>query len=419
MSRSPRDYFQPFTVESLPAALRSRNDQITAYIERDDEAAILGRDETEYIDSVVDLFSVRIPKIDFDRFGLVRSFEREKSEMYTLSSSGAVKQGVRVDTFVFGLPFTGDKDFFRYKPRNAVFGSGSQFFFEDNLLCFEVENTYGSAHEQVESSARGIVSRLKEQMEMLTQELEAYNQVTKQNVANYFRRRKGRILHRQNLQSAIRIPILKKETVPDTAAIPTPEIRRKFEVEPPDGEGAAAEPTLDDDVYKDILHTIHSVGRVFEKYPRIYKGRDEETLRDLLLLYLEPRYYNASVTAETFNAKGKTDIRISYQDSYAFIAECKFWRGEQGYLDAITQLLSYLTWRDSKAAVVLFVDRKEFSLVLNTINAVTSGHPNHLGLINRSHDSWFDFRFHVNGDKDRDVKLAVLAFHLPSDKALS
>jgi hypothetical protein len=415
MSRSPRDYFKPFTVESLPAALRARNDQILAYMEREDEGVILGCDETEYISAVVDQFSVRIPKIDFDGFGQVRSFEREKSDMFIVSSSGSVKQGVRMDTFVFGLPFSGDKEFFKYKPSRAVFGSGSQFFFEENLLCFEVENTYGSDHGQVESSARGIVSRLKDQMEILTQELEGYNQITKTNVANHFRQRKQQILNRKNLQSAIKIPILKREAIPETAAIPTPEIRRRFEVKPTGNKGADAEPTLDDAVYKDILQTIHSVGRVFEKYPRIYKGRDEETLRDLLLLYLEPRYYNASVTAETFNAKGKTDIRISYQDSCAFIAECKFWKGEQGYLDAITQLHSYLTWRDSKAAVVLFVDRKDFSAVLNTINTVTSSHPNYLGFVHRSHDSWFDFRFHVNGDKDRDVKLAVLAFHLPSN----
>ena len=77
----------------------------------------------------------------------------------------------------------------------------------------------------------------------------------------------------------------------------------------------------------------------------------QRTFRDHLLLYLEPRY-EGSATGETFNSTGKTDILIRHENSNAFIAECKFWTGQKGYLETITQLLGYLTWRDSKAAVV-------------------------------------------------------------------
>lgn len=86
---------------------------------------------------------------------------------------------------------------------------------------------------------------------------------------------------------------------------------------------------------------------------------------------------------------------------------------KKGYLETITQLLSYLTWRDSKAAVVMFVPNKELSMVLETIKNSTSEHPNHLGFVKEIDEGWYQFRFHINGDLNREVHVAVQAFHLP------
>jgi len=47
---------------------------------------------------------------------------------------------------------------------------------------------------------------------------------------------------------------------------------------------------------------------------------------------------------------GKTDILTRVEDRNAFIAECKFWMGEKAFLAALDQLLSYLSWRDTKTA---------------------------------------------------------------------
>lgn len=96
-----------------------------------------------------------------------------------------------------------------------------------------------------------------------------------------------------------------------------------------------------------------------------------------------------------------------------FIAECKFWTGQKGYLETITQLLGYLTWRDSKSAVVVFVRNKDLSSVLQTAEEVTPDHPNHLGFVDKKEDTWFNYRFHINDDRNREVKLGVLFFHIP------
>ena len=179
--------------------------------------------------------------------------------------------------------------------------------------------------------------------------------------------------------------------------------------------GYKPEPTLPDSVYEDILQTIHDVGKTFERLPSTYSDKDEEALRDHLLLYLEPRF-EGSATGETFNSTGKTDILIRHENSNAFIAECKFWTGQKGYLETITQLLGYLTWRDSKSAVVVFVRNKDLSSILQTAQEVTPNHSNYLGFVDKKHDTWFNYRLHINGDPNREVKLGVLFFHIPEQE---
>jgi len=42
-----------------------------------------------------------------------------------------------------------------------------------------------------------------------------------------------------------------------------------------------------------------------------------------------------------------------------FIAECKIWEGKKRFSEGVDQLLGYLTWRDTKAAMIaLLYERK-------------------------------------------------------------
>ena len=208
--------------------------------------------------------------------------------------------------------------------------------------------------------------------------------------------------------------LINEFTIIQTYAIPTPQIRKNIAVKPEvAATGYKPEPTLDQSIYHDILKTIGFAGKTFERLPSTYSGKSEENLRDHLLWYLGS-HYEGSATGETFNKTGKTDILIRYENQNVFIAECKFWQGQQHYLAAITQLLGYLTWRDSKAAVVVFVKNEDFSSVLQTVEEVTPDHPNYLGFVDKEDESWFNYRFHIDGDPNREVKLAVLLFHIPS-----
>ena len=80
----------------------------------------------------------------------------------------------------------------------------------------------------------------------------------------------------------------------------------------------------------------------------------------------------------------------------------------------------YLTWRNSKAAVIIFVRNKDFSAVLHEVKATTPTHPNYVGFANEREETWFNYNFHINDNPDRPVKLAMLLFHItPVGKAVN
>ena len=116
---------------------------------------------------------------------------------------------------------------------------------------------------------------------------------------------------------------------------------------------------------------------------------------------------------ETFNKSGKTDIQLRYDSSVVFIAECKFWKGEKSFLKTLDQLLKYLTWRDSKTSVIIFVRNKNFSSVLEAVKTIISTHPNFIKFLNQSDESWFNYEFNLPIDTIKEIKLAVQIYHLP------
>jgi hypothetical protein len=204
----------------------------------------------------------------------------------------------------------------------------------------------------------------------------------------------------------------KKSNVPKTFTVPS--VRRKPKIiERPTGKtnDFKSEPTLQEETYREILNLIHEFGVEIERHPSLYKGKDEESLRDHFILVLSP-HFEGGATGETFNKAGKTDILVRYESSNVFVAECKFWRGKKAYLEAIDQALGYLTWRDSKAAIVCFVDNVELQPVLDKIVEVTPQHKCYADTLAES-DGQYEYRFHLIDDPTRNVLLTVLCFHFP------
>ncbi|HRK84919.1 MAG TPA: hypothetical protein PK461_04340 [Alcaligenes faecalis] len=165
--------------------------------------------------------------------------------------------------------------------------------------------------------------------------------------------------------------------------------------------------------YGQVLTCIDSIGKMFERYPSTYAGKDEESLRDHILVSLGASLFG-SATGESFNKRGKTDILVRDVSGLnnEFIGECKFWHGEKAYHATIDQLLGYLSWRDNKTAIILFVDNQNFSAVIEKIRDSTPKHKNYVRELTEEGESWLNYEFNLPDDPQRVIKIAVMAYHL-------
>lgn len=236
-------------------------------------------------------------------------------------------------------------------------------------------------------------------------------------VRQMFVRAKQNRLAKTNFFAAIKV---KKTTdAPSTYGVPV--IKKKEIVKPkcPESKTFCPEPSLDISTYKEIITEINQIGTSMERKPSLYLNKDEEVLRDMFVMMLETRFDGTTATSETFNHCGKTDILLknSSDSSNLFIAECKFWHGEKHFMEAINQLFDrYLTWRDSKTALIVFVNGANFSTVLDTIKDSITTHPYYVRFNEKHNDTSLNYIFRLPQDANKEIYLEVIAFNFDKNK---
>ena len=166
---------------------------------------------------------------------------------------------------------------------------------------------------------------------------------------------------------------------------------------------------LDEAHYRDILRQVSSWATALERVPGTSSKFDEEGLRDQLLVALNASW-EGQAGGELFNGAGKTDILIRHDDRNVFIAECKIWRGPQSATDAVSQLLSYLVWRDSKAALIVFIKNAGATSAIEKLYEQVARHPRCvMALASEGEPDVRPREFVMTADDDdRRVSLAVV-----------
>ncbi|WP_338954460.1 hypothetical protein [Spiroplasma endosymbiont of Polydrusus cervinus] len=108
----------------------------------------------------------------------------------------------------------------------------------------------------------------------------------------------------------------------------------------------------------------------------------------------------------------KTDILLKYNNENIFIAECKIWHGKKQLFFAINQLQSYLTWRDTKSALIIFVKDKNISLIIEKINSTIIEHPQFIKKYKWLNNYDIIYEFSFEQDNKKSFQLAILFYHL-------
>jgi hypothetical protein len=376
---------------------------------------VLNASEADLVTSLVDEFTLDVPvldeagiHIDYGEHRVDVShdptrFIADRSRPFYLS-------GTRV-TFI--VPFTGDANLFAVQPQGFSYSLGGS---KAEVAKSELRVTYASANLNAAGAKREFENELKEikqNLGNLKTAIDRHNAGLEQLIRTQIQQRKNKLLADANLAATIGFPIKRRYGAATTYAVPVQ--KRKPKIERPSAPAGPfqPEPVLAMAEYEEILGIVRNMVRVMEQSPRAFEKMGEEDLRTHFLVQLNGQY-EGRATGETFNFQGKTDILIRDEGRNVFIAECKFWGGEKQFFETIDQLLSYLSWRDTKAAVFIFNRNINFTEVLTKIAESTPKHKFYKRTVGKLDESSFRYIFQQPNDKNREMTLTVLAFDVPS-----
>jgi hypothetical protein len=307
------------------------------------------------------------------------------------------------------VPFTGNPDLFTVAPTQFTFNPPRGSVRGSEVLL-EWQGRFGEP-----AQVKAWLDELRKQLEMYAtwskRDCEGFNTKLRGQLAGWLNERKARLEKNSLLASALAIPIGRKPS-PSTDLVPVPKrrpipVQRAAHVQ---GD-VQQELRISDEDYVAIIEQLSSARGLLERQPETFSAMGEDALRDLLLVILNNQFGPA--VGEMFSRKGKTDIVIVRERGPMFIAECKIWSGEKAFGEAIEQLLGYLVWRDTKAAMVAFVREKDVTGITKKALAALAGHARQVSHGAPIGDVPTEI-LHQEGDPRRHIRVALLIVPVPS-----
>ena len=349
----------------------------------------------------------RVATVSFDWHGVTRTEPREDVDVV---EQWGERYTVPVHVLSIVVPMSGDPELL--KRQADTYSSGAlEAHVRGDAIVFSVRGG-----ELTPEAVRGQVDRMKKELERqvswANNQVESWTPHLRISIDAAVKQRKERLDHAASLSAGLDIPLAatsnnRRVTVP--VARKTVRVQERFQ----GNETATVEPALADAVYEDVIRTLGSLARALERLPRTTARFNEEEIRDLALFILNSHWEGAA-RGEVFNGKGKTDILLPWKDRNAFIGECKFWKGPKGFRDTIDQLMGYLVWQDTKAAIILFIRNVEASEVIAKADIGVREHPSfRTAKVPTDPMTRRDYVLASASDNQRFIKLALLPVVIP------
>jgi hypothetical protein len=404
---------QLFTGIEIVDFLENQRRQLWEEVDGFSEEYLLGTQEADLIEYLTKKYSpeapiVGEPYIEGDREIKVDVSDDPRRFVFDRSKPCYIP-GNRIE---IRLPFSGGgPGYFNIAPSHRDWSPPVADDVCTDYLSFIFEGA-GLQPADIQASISKRVKEIRSHLTTLQSDFDQFNARLGVMVSTRLKDRRDRHTANQRLVQGIGLPIKRRENAPLTYAVP--DVRRKPDIRRPQpiATPQPAEPILQEAEYEHILSIIRGMVSVMERSPNAFKHLGEEDLRWHFLVQLNGQYEGRG-TGEAFNYQGKTDILIREGDRNVFIAECKIWKGEAELVKAIDQILGYLHWRDTKAALLVFNRNKAFSDVLAKIPVAVERHPNCKKLINRISETEWRFLFSNKDDANRELQIAVLLFDVP------
>jgi hypothetical protein len=394
--------------EALAAAAKNATDKLATWPPDD----LLNTAEADVTEELVRLATIEVPSLARSEAQL----EPPREVLVESRDFGPQFNGT-VTRFTLVVPVTGASLAF-VMTASRIAGSvipGAIDSFE-GVLRLDIDNPVNA--DQARAYFERTLDQIEQRLEWTRADIQAHNQQMATQLATAVAQRRSKLLRDRDLQASIGYPIVKRPDA-DSHRIPvkrktiTPGRQARSSGRP---NAYVPEPAIDKADYEEVLAVLRNARNMLERSPSIGAKLDEEEMRDILLLHLNGNL-EGKATGETFNYMGKTDILVRDGDRNVFIGECKIFdpKSKQSVdhvvTSALDQLLDcYLAWRDTKAALILFIRDANVTSVVDKALAAISSHPNHKRPGEIRTEERHDFVLHANGDPNREIHLAFLPF---------
>lgn len=368
----------------------------------------------DYITYLVDKYTLEPLEIlrETEEIGTPVEIKQDLSEYQNrgvFSRYGCYRDGYKIE---ISYLFNGSGILFKVRPNPFTMTAYDIYVDESNEKVSFFIQIFSQNVEEFNREKSSAYSSAFTNIQNINNCVNSYNSNLHNIIKKKFEDVKQKRLNKTNFFRAIKVK--KTSNTPSTYGVPIvhkrsfekPSIGRKKEYFP--------DPTLDMSTYESIVTEINQLGRSMERKPSLYLGKDEEGIRDVFVTMLETKFDGVTATGETFNYSGKTDILLKNADdnSNLFIAECKFWHGPEHFKKAISQLFDrYLTWRDSKVALMVFVKGSNFTSVLDKIRESVIQHEYYVKERMKRDEASANYIFRLPKDAEKEVFLEIMAFN--------
>ena len=380
-----------------------------------------------------DRFKIDLIEIERDINYILYDAQETKMKQYNhwyRSGGYGEQQYYIVDAYkiVYKIPFEGDSDLLYITPSTYT------------LSYYEVDNVIAPTDEKEgqiifsQTYERSVIDSKENMIEFITKEFNSklsayfnaidnvnsditnkYNSSLKGEVRKHLEIRLQKAENYLSLREKLNIPLELNKNAPNTRPIRLKKVKKNKAMPLPKLKTASVEYSISDDDYNNIKSIINLSCISMEKTARTFCKLQEEELRDVILASLNTHYLGTA-TGETFNKRGKTDIHIPFENKSAYIGECKIWTGKGAFSKAITQLFSYMRWRDTKTSLIFFNKKnKDFPNILKTIDEVLSNEQLCVKKTKITYNDWqCEFKKDIQSEEIVKVNIVIYDLYIES-----
>jgi hypothetical protein len=319
-------------------------------------------------------------------------------------------KGTRLE---IAIPYTGDELLWRIRASSFSLSGYPEIDVRKDVIVLDVSFPDDTANtSDLKSKIDTDTRRLGEAVQNLKRDVDGHNSSAPQSIRIALQKKRQLAESTIGVVVGLGIPIKRRdEPLAFTAPIKRREIvsKPKSQTEP-----YKPEPVLSEEEYQHILKVVRGMSLVIERSSSTFSSLDEETIRTHFLLQLNG-HYDGGATGETFNAEGKTDVLIRIENRNIFIAECKFWKGPKAFSEAIDQLLSYLSWRDTKCALLIFNKTKDSLSVRQKMHQVMESRSEHKKTVSFDPNGDARYIFVKEAEPGREIIITTQVYDIPTD----